>query len=133
MSPATASRRSRRCARAYDVVLMDIHMPEMDGIEATRRIRELDGEQARIPIVALTANAMKGDPEKYLSAGMTDYVSKPINPQNLFATIARSTGEESADTVPATTIVKQTVHDLADTDGDLGDLVDDLDALIKEA
>jgi signal transduction histidine kinase len=68
----------------YDVVLMDVHMPEMDGISATRRIRALSGEVGQIPIVALTANAMKGDREKYLEAGMTDYVSKPINPQSPF-------------------------------------------------
>ena len=121
------------CARAYDVVLMDIRMPEMDGIMATRRIRELDGEQARIPIIALTANAMKGDREKYLNAGMTDYMSKPINPQNLLATIARSTGQESTDILPGTKVVKQTVLDLADAGDDLQDLVDDLDVLIKQA
>ncbi len=78
--------------RPYDVVLMDIQMPEMDGIKATRRIRELDGEQARIPIIALTANAIKGDREQYLKATMDDYVFKPIDPIKLYQAIARQCG-----------------------------------------
>jgi len=64
---------------SYDLVLMDVNMPEMDGVQATAVIRELDGEKGRIPIIALTANAMKGDRERFLAAGMDDYVSKPLN------------------------------------------------------
>ena len=67
----------------YDVVLMDIQMPVMDGLEATRRIRQLQSENAGIPIIAMTANALAGDKEKYLAAGMTDYVSKPLDPNLL--------------------------------------------------
>ncbi len=69
----------------YDVVLMDVQMPVMDGLEATRRIRDpLSAVQNhQIPIIAMTANAMRGDREKCLEAGMDDYVSKPISPKAL--------------------------------------------------
>jgi two-component system, sensor histidine kinase and response regulator len=70
----------------YDIVLMDIQMPEMDGIEATRRIRNASSgvKNHDIPIIAMTAHAMKGDREMCLVAGMNDYTSKPIQPQELF-------------------------------------------------
>ena len=74
--------------QSFDLVLMDIQMPEMDGFETTRHIR--DGEQAtgrRVPIVAMTAHAMKGDRERCLAAGMDGYVSKPIQPNELFRAI----------------------------------------------
>lgn len=71
-----------------DVVLMDVQMPEMDGIEATKRIREFELEtQKYTPIVAMTAHAMKGDKEQFISIGMDDYLSKPIHPQLLYETI----------------------------------------------
>ena len=63
--------------QTYDVVLMDVQMPEMDGVEATTRIRERQGEN-RPWIIALTANALQGDKERYLGVGMDDYLSKPI-------------------------------------------------------
>ena len=65
--------------RPYDVILMDVQMPEMDGYTATRRVRALAGLIARTPVVGMTANAMKGDREKCLEAGMDDYIAKPIN------------------------------------------------------
>jgi CheY-like chemotaxis protein len=82
----------------YDLVLMDVQMPEMDGPTATKEIRRLVGEVRDIPIIALTANAMAGHREEYLAAGMNDYVSKPIEPTALFKAIARACGHE--DVVP---------------------------------
>jgi CheY-like chemotaxis protein len=74
----------------YDVVLMDIQMPELDGVEATRQIRQrqLSGEDGPW-IIAMTANAMQGDREAYLAAGMDDYVSKPIRPGELADALAK--------------------------------------------
>ena len=82
-------------SRNYDLVLMDIQMPEMDGISATRRIRELPPPACDVPIIALTANAMKGDQERYLDAGMNDYVPKPIDPARLARAIGRHTATYS--------------------------------------
>jgi len=73
----------------YDVVLMDVQMPELDGVGATREIRGLPQPKCAIPIIALTANAMTGAKAEYLHAGMDDYVPKPIQPELLFAKLAR--------------------------------------------
>lgn len=94
--------------KQYQLVLMDLQMPYMDGIEATKKIRE-DQSKAQLPIVAMTAHAMNGDREKCLEAGMNEYVSKPINPTTLIHTILHllntdgSTGEttRSLGEVPA--------------------------------
>jgi two-component system sensor histidine kinase/response regulator len=85
-------------SKCYDLVLMDIQMPEMDGLEATRAIRAREGQRGgHIPIVAMTAHAMKGDRERCLEAGMDGYVAKPIRAKELFDTIARVIPEPSAD------------------------------------
>ena len=75
----------------FDIILMDIQMPVMDGPTTTRKIRALPGPMAKIPIVALTANAMSGDRERYLSEGMDEYVSKPIDFHELINVIGRLT------------------------------------------
>jgi two-component system sensor histidine kinase/response regulator len=82
--------------RTYDVVLMDIQMPNMSGIDAARKIRKLPGATGRVPIVALTANAMASDREEYLAAGMNDHVSKPIDPGALASVLRRTCGAVAA-------------------------------------
>ncbi|HYB19346.1 MAG TPA: response regulator, partial [Thermodesulfobacteriota bacterium] len=75
---------------SYDLIFMDVQMPEMDGFEATAIIRRKERETGgHIPIIAMTAHAMKGDRERCLEAGMDDYVSKPIQPQSLIEVIGR--------------------------------------------
>ncbi len=74
----------------FDLILMDVMMPIMDGPTATQRIRELGGRASGIPIIAMTANALFGDRDRLLAAGMTDYVSKPLDITALFAVIARA-------------------------------------------
>jgi len=95
----------------FDLILMDVHMPEMDGLEATRRIRDLEKNHARVtPIVTLTANAMKEDFKRCLDAGMNDYVTKPFLPHQLASKlksyldgqytlegIARDVGQQTSD------------------------------------
>ena len=88
---ATGSRRSRRVERQpYDLLLSDVQMPEMDGLEATRRILERWPEGERPWIVAMTAEAMSGDRERCLEAGMNDYLTKPIRVDELVAAIKRT-------------------------------------------
>lgn len=88
--------------RAYDLVLMDVQMPELDGLDATRAIRDWERNVGRqpVPIIAMTAHALQGDRERCLAAGMDDYVSKPIRTEILFQTIERLGGTvDSGDAV----------------------------------
>jgi PAS domain S-box-containing protein len=76
----------------FDMILMDVQMPVMDGPTAARAIRNLPGAAGQVPIIALTANAMPGDRESYVAAGMDDYVSKPIDPKRLLEALMRQAG-----------------------------------------
>jgi len=96
-------------AHCYDIAFMDVQMPELDGLEASRRIRQLPTPAARTVIIAMTANAMRGDRERCLEAGMDDYIPKPVRPSELQAALerwgqeirARGTGALSASPRPA--------------------------------
>ncbi len=82
----------------FDVVLMDVQMPELDGVQAAWQIRGLPGSKCRIPIIAMTAHAMAGAKEEYLAAGMDDYISKPIQPAVLLSKLATLSVAVAAET-----------------------------------
>ena len=126
-------------ARAdYDLVLMDCQMPEMDGFQATRAIRDESSSvrNHRIPIIAMTAGVMKGDREKCLAAGMDDYVPKPVKPDQLAEAIERSLGREGqqppapvsqadAPQVPASTVdPREPIFSEFADDPDMADMID---------
>ena len=112
----------------FDVVLMDIHMPEMDGLEALKNIRDLDGAVAQVPVIALTANAMKGDREKYLVAGMDGYVPKPIDTDLLSETLSKLTGIETPVTANQAGHADDRREDLAE---DAARILNDLDDILE--
>ena len=104
-------------AGRYDLILMDVQMPKMDGLEATRRIRAAEGAGLRTPIIAMTANALPQDVEACLQSGMDDHISKPIDAEEFLRTVAR--------------IISGTIASITD-DGEYGDFDDEgLDALSK--
>jgi protein-histidine pros-kinase len=116
--------------KSFDLILMDMQMPVMDGIEATESIRSremrrswvISQEFKPVCIIAMTANAMDGDRERCLQAGMNDYVSKPIKPAELYAKIDRNLGIESGEDF----VVPLSVQEHSDTSLDLGAAMRDL-------
>ncbi|MCP4887849.1 MAG: response regulator [Planctomycetaceae bacterium] len=83
--------------KSFDVILMDVQLPMMDGLEATRQIRELEAEsRQRVPIIAMTAHAMEGDRQRCLAAGMDDYVSKPVRKPELYRALG-AFGDDRSD------------------------------------
>jgi CheY-like chemotaxis protein len=106
----------------YDLVLMDIQMPEMDGLEATRHIRNMqDTKKSSIPIVALTANLLNGNGDQYLAAGMNGFLSKPFDDQKLFNMITLNLENCSmpveasnvAPTAPVSSVSSEKLYDLS--------------------
>ena len=92
--------------RVYDLILMDVGMPEMDGIEATTLIRQMSGLQSKTPIVAMTAHVVRGDRESLLSKGMDDYLAKPATKQQLLAMVEKWLATRATDDLPqAKTVV----------------------------
>jgi CheY-like chemotaxis protein/HPt (histidine-containing phosphotransfer) domain-containing protein len=131
----------------YDLILMDVQMPEMDGLEATRRIVARWPEDERPWIVAMTAEAMQGDRERCLAAGMNDYITKPIRPDVLAAAIARTPqrgaprpggshgGDEPADgSSPGAAVDRTVVDRLAEgMGGDTSFVVELIDQFLADA
>jgi CheY-like chemotaxis protein len=119
---------------AYDIVLMDIQMPVMDGIEATTRIRALGGPYARIPIVALTANVLPEQIESFKRAGMVDHIGKPFRKADLLSAVARwIQAAADAPEIPFPFFDHDTFAELRDLLGrvKVGRMLDDLEAVLR--
>ena len=111
---------------SYDAVLMDVQMPDMDGFDATRQIREWEKTQNRhIPIIAMTAHALKGDRELCLDAGMDDYITKPLDPKVLFAALDQWTQHHEESSNQAKN--ENELEDYTDIPASIGRLNDESD------
>ena len=100
---------------SFDIILMDLQMPKVDGFKATAKIRNLQNANRDIPIIALTAHALFGDKEKCLNAGMTDYISKPVSGQDLVKKIDVLLNIQNDDSIPKE-LLKQDMSPLLDRD-----------------
>lgn len=119
---------------SFDLVLMDMQMPEMDGLEATEAIREIEKRTGtRVPIIALTANAMTGDREQCLKAGMDDYLSKPLRADHLFTMIHRLTSQRRPASTPTAAAVppEEPVNDVFDYAASVQQVGDDPELLTQ--
>ncbi|MCC0809020.1 PAS domain S-box protein [Methylobacterium sp. W2] len=106
-------------ARTYDLVLMDVQMPGMDGMTATRHIRTMEGANGNMPIIAMTANVLPHQIAEFIAAGMNDHVGKPFKRSGLLEVIERWAPRHSAPKVRTPTIDRETFEELSDTVGDL--------------
>ena len=114
----------------YDFIFMDCQMPELDGYEATRELRRIEGESRHTWVVAMTAHSLTGDRDKCLAAGMDDYLSKPVKSEDLAAALARFQGVSQADSdsdernsETPTTIDRNLLNGFRDLDQDGGDSI----------
>src|SRR5207247_6383647 len=106
-------------AQNFDVVLMDVQMPEMGGFDATAGIRALErGNGSRLPIIAMTAHAMKGDRERCLAAGMDEYLTKPLDPRQLCSLVEEMAAGRAAAAFDAADVPTVPVQVLARVGGD---------------
>jgi len=118
----------------YDLILMDVQMPEMDGLEATRKIRNSDAavRNPKIPIIAMTAHAMQGDRELCLKAGMDDYISKPIKPKALLEAVRNQLYKSSSEEEPLQTFEEKKEEDKVFDREELLDRLQGDEKLLKE-
>jgi CheY-like chemotaxis protein len=119
----------------YDLVLMDVQMPEMDGLEATRHIRDPHSAvlNHQVPVIAMTANAMQGDREQCLAAGMNDYVSKPIAPRALDEALTRWLPQTAAPAADKTDAAREEIRpDAAESEVPVFDLAAVMDRMMDD-